>query len=151
MEDLHLSNKTIRGLHAVLRQCLEQAVTERLISYNPAANCKLPPKEKKEMQIIPPEKLGDYLRAAEEHGVLPIFYLELTTGLRRGELLALLWTDLNIKEFSAGVIFRPSGSSRGSAFAQVPIAQAFHQSPRGDIPPLRQEIFRSQLYMACSQ
>ena len=98
MENLGLSNKTIRGLHAVLRQCLEQAVMERLIPYNPAANCKLPPKEKKEMQIIPPEKLGAYLRAAEEHGVLPIFYLELTTGLRRGELLALLWTDLNIKE-----------------------------------------------------
>ena len=98
MEDLSLSNKTIRGLHTMLRQCLEQAVTERLVPYNPAANCKLPPKEKKEMQIIPPEKLGAYLRAAEEHGVLPMFYLELTTGLRRGELLALLWTDLNIKE-----------------------------------------------------
>jgi len=98
MKDLGLSNKTIRGLHAMLRQCLEQAVTERLIPYNPATNCKLPPKEKKEMQIIPPEKLGAYLRAAEEHGVLPMFYLELTTGLRRGELLALLWTDLNLKE-----------------------------------------------------
>ena len=98
MENLGLSNKTIRGLHAMLRQCLEQAVQERLIPYNPAANCKLPPKEKKEMQIIPPEKLGAYLKAAEEHGVLAMFYLELTTGLRRGELLALLWTDLNIKE-----------------------------------------------------
>ena len=98
MEDLSLSSKTVRGLHAMLRQCLEQAVTERLIPFNPAANCKLPPKEKKEMQIIPPEKLGDYLRAAADHGVLPMFYLELTSGLRRGELLALLWTDLNVKE-----------------------------------------------------
>jgi len=98
MEEKSLSNKTIRGLHAMLRQCLEQAVQERLILSNPAVGCKLPPKEKKEMQIIPPEKLGAYLRAAEEHGVLPMFYPELTTGLRRGELLALLWTDLNIKE-----------------------------------------------------
>ena len=98
MKDLGLSNKTIRGLHAMLRQCLEQAVTERLIPYNPAANCKLPPKEKKEMQIIPPEKLGDYLHVAKEYGILPMFYLELTTGLRRGELLALRWTDFNIKE-----------------------------------------------------
>lgn len=49
------------------------------------------------MQILPPEKLGAYLRAAEDHGVLPMFYLELTTGIRRGELVALLWTDLDIK------------------------------------------------------
>ena len=47
MEDLSLSSKTVRGLHAMLRQCLEQAVTERLIPFNPAANCKLPPKEKR--------------------------------------------------------------------------------------------------------
>ena len=50
------------------------------------------------MQILPPEKIGAYLRAAEEHGVLPMFYLELTTGLRRGEITALLWTDLNVKD-----------------------------------------------------
>ena len=83
---------------AEVREKLKLAVTERLVPFNPAANCKLPPKEKKEMQIIPPEKLGDYLRAASDHGVLPMFYLELTSGLRRGELLALLWTDLNVKE-----------------------------------------------------
>ena len=70
---------------------------ERLIPYNPAIGCRLPPKEKKEMQILPPEKIGAYLSAAEEHGVLPMFYLELTTGLRRGEITALLWTDLDVK------------------------------------------------------
>ena len=59
MDDLSLSNKTIRGLHTMLRQCLEQAVTERLIPYNPANGCRLPKKEKKKMQIIPPEKIRD--------------------------------------------------------------------------------------------
>ena len=49
------------------------------------------------MQIIPPDKIRDYLKAAEEWGVLPMFYLELSTGLRRGELVALLWSDLNFR------------------------------------------------------
>ncbi|MCX4371979.1 MAG: site-specific integrase [Dysosmobacter sp.] len=97
MKDLSLSSKTIRGLHAMLRQCLDQAVQERLIPYNPAAGCKLPPKEKKEMQTLPAEKISTYLAAAEEHGVFPMFYLELTTGIRRGELVALLWDDLDLE------------------------------------------------------
>ena len=97
MKDRSLSARTVRGLHAMLHLCLEQAVQERLIPYDPANGCRLPPKEKKEMQILPPEKLGAYLRAAEDHGVLPMFYLELTTGIRRGELVALLWTDLDVK------------------------------------------------------
>ena len=97
MKDFSLSAKTIRGLHAMLRQCLDQAVQERLIPYNPAVGCKLPPKEKKEMHILPVEKISAYLAAAEEHGVLPMFYLELTTGIRRGELVALLWDDLDLE------------------------------------------------------
>ena len=95
MKDLSLSNKAIRSLHAMLRQCLDQAVQERLIPDNPAAGCKLPPKEKKEMRTLPADKISAYLAAADEHGVLPMFYLELTTGIRRGELVALLWDDLD--------------------------------------------------------
>ena len=49
------------------------------------------------MTIIPPEKLGVYLSEAEKYGVLPMFFLELSSGLRRGELLALQWDDLNVQ------------------------------------------------------
>ena len=79
----------------VLRQALQLAVNERIINHNPCDNCRIPKIEKKEMKVLPPDKVGDYLRQAKEFGVLPIFYLELTTGLRRGELIALpglTWT-----------------------------------------------------------
>ena len=37
-----------------------------------------------------------YLDAAEKRGLLPMFYLELVSGLRKGELTAFLWSDLDI-------------------------------------------------------
>ena len=87
--------------NAVIREaeniCLEQAVAERLILVNPARGCKLPKMEKREMKVLPEEKIRPYLMEADKRGLLAPFYLELTTGLRRGELLALLWKDLDVE------------------------------------------------------
>ena len=92
-----LSDSTIRGIHTMLHNALDRAVKERLIVRNPADDC-IPPKiPKHEMKILPPEQIKSYLTAADQRGVLPMFYLELSTGLRRGELVALLWSDLNLQ------------------------------------------------------
>ena len=98
LKDVSLSPRVVRGVHTLLHNCLEQAVSERLILANPAQGCKLPQLEKKEMKILPQEKIGMYLAEAKKRGLLAAFYLELTTGLRRGELLALLWTDLDVEK-----------------------------------------------------
>ena len=75
LKDKSLSPRVVRGVHTLLRNCLEQAVAERLILSNPAQGCKLPQLEKKEMKILPQEKIGMYLAEAERRGLLAAFYL----------------------------------------------------------------------------
>ena len=103
LKDKSLSPRVVRGIHTLLHNCMEQAVAERLLLTNPAQGCKLPQLEKREMKILPQEKIGLYLAEAERRGLLAAFYLELTTGLRRGELLALQWTDLDVENKTLSV------------------------------------------------
>ncbi len=104
-----LSQKTVRNIHMMLHVALDQAVKEGVINKNPTDGC-IPPKvEKKEMKVIQPEQIGAYLQAAAELNVLPMFYLELTSGLRRGELLALLWSDLDVEHRTISVNKSVSG------------------------------------------
>ena len=90
-----LSSTTVRSLHLMLHSAFERAVRERLILRNPTEDCIAPKVQKIEMQILPPEHIKDYLEAADRRGLLPMFYLELVTGLRKGEITALLWSDLD--------------------------------------------------------
>ena len=70
---------------------------EGLIRVNPAVGCKLPPKKAREMQVLTREEIQRFLIQAKAEGYFELFLLELTTGLRRGELLALQWDDLNLE------------------------------------------------------
>ena len=74
---------------------LEKAVNEGLIQSNPAIGCKLPPKKAKEMQVLTHEEIQRFLIQAKHDGYYELFMLDLATGLRRGELLGLQWSDLN--------------------------------------------------------
>lgn len=82
----------------MLKQCLQRAVKEHLIPYNPCEDCILPKAEKKEMKTLKMEDVDAFLKEADRRGVLPMFFLELCTGLRKEELVALLWTDLDIEK-----------------------------------------------------
>ncbi len=55
------------------------------------------------MSILKPEDINAYLAAAKKHDALPMFYLELVNGLCKGELVALRWDGLNIKNRAISV------------------------------------------------
>ena len=91
-----LSDRMVRSCHTTCRTALEKAVTEGLIRVNPAVGCKLPPKRAKEMQVLTPAEIIRFLTQAKEEGYYEIFLLELTTGMRRGEIIGLKWRDLDL-------------------------------------------------------
>lgn len=49
------------------------------------------------------EHVKAYLDAAAKHNALPMFYLELVSGLRKGELVALLWSDVDTAHHTVSV------------------------------------------------
>ena len=98
-----LSAKTVRNIHQIISSALKLAIEQRLIARNPADGCALPKAERKEMQTLPVEQLTSFLREAKDSGVFALYYIDLTTGLRRGELLALQWTDLDIENRTISV------------------------------------------------
>ena len=92
-----LGEETMRHIHRLLQQCLDQAMRDGLISDNPARAFHYSKPKKVNADVLTPLEMEDYLDAAERLGYLPMFMLALTTGLRQGELIALKWSDLDIE------------------------------------------------------
>ena len=96
-----LSDRMVKSCHVTCRVALDQAVAQGLILKNPALSCKAPVTRPKEMQVLTGEEIQRLLIQAKEDGCFELLLLELSTGLRRGEILALQWDDL---DFRTGVL-----------------------------------------------
>ena len=94
-----LSPTTVRRIHGVLHQALNAAVDRHLIVKNPTDDVTLPKKVTAAKTILNDKQLERFMEAikADEHWH-DFFYLEITTGLRRGELCGLMWTDFDAEK-----------------------------------------------------
>jgi integrase len=98
-----LSARTVRYIHVVLHEALEQAMRNNLVVRNVTEATTLPKQEKKEMRVLTREEQDKFLNTLDNDKSGIIFKLDLATGLRKGELLALRWKDINLKEGSLRV------------------------------------------------
>lgn len=94
-----LADGTVTRIHCMLHEAMEMAATEHLISKNPTNGTTVPKLVKKEMQVLTEKQLAIFMKLVddEEHW-RDFFYTELTTGLRRGEICGLKWTDFDEAE-----------------------------------------------------
>ena len=98
-----LSSSMVKLIHCIILGSLKQAVTNKLLTFNPAEAVALPKIQHKEMATLDRNQVKVYLDNAKNHKFGTAFLLELSTGMRRGELLALRWQDIDFDEKTLSV------------------------------------------------
>ena len=94
-----LADSMVRGVHMMLHEALDVAVRERLLVKNPTNGTTVPKCNYPEKQILGDNQLETFLEAIKGHEYwCDFFYVEVMTGLRRGEICGLKWQDINFEE-----------------------------------------------------
>lgn len=87
---------TVRRIHATLSSALADAVQDGLLHENVAKGARLPRVNRQKVEVWTPAQAGEFLEAVAEHRLGPLFELAILTGMRRGELVGLRWSDVDL-------------------------------------------------------
>jgi integrase len=126
-----LSARTVKHHHRVFSEALRQAVRLRLLQHNPREDVDPPRPKRTEMKIITQARSAELLRAADNKVIYLPVLLGITTGMRRGEILALRWKDLSesghalqvtrtLEETTDGLSFKEPKSERSRRTIALP-------------------------------
>jgi len=91
-----LSPKTVRHHHVTLHAALQSAVKWGLLSRNPADAVDAPRFQRPEMHTLSEDEMYVFLEAVKSTLYYELFYTALYIGMRRSELLALRWLDVDL-------------------------------------------------------
>jgi integrase len=110
-----LSARTVRYLHTILRKALADAVDRELLWRNVATKAK-PPRAKDtkppEVSWWTPAELRTFLDLTSDEQLGPLFRLAAMSGMRRGEVCGLRWSDVDLDK--ARLEVRQIGVVRGA-------------------------------------
>ena len=93
-----LSARSVQIVHGTLHTMLGEAVRDEVITRNPAAVVRSPALTREEVKPWSPQEASAFLSASVDHRLYAVFAVGVALGLRRGELLALRWSDVDLDE-----------------------------------------------------
>lgn len=94
---------TIRRIHAVLSSACTDAVRNGKLPDNPCHSVMLPKVERTQVEVWDREEVQKFLTAAAGHRLGTLFEVAILTGMRRGELCGLRWSDVDLVERTATI------------------------------------------------
>lgn len=130
-----LSPKTVKNIHNVLHKALKQATKppHSLIKYNPADAVELPKATQREMSVLSGDDIVALLNSLKDDWHYPIFYVDIFSGLRRGELLGLQWKNIDFDNKTITVTAQIQRErKKGGKLRLVPLK---NDRPRTIYPP----------------
>lgn len=95
--------ETIRGVHRMLHKALSDAVQWNWVAANACDKAKQPGPVRFEIHPLTPEQAKTLMDTAKGSRLEALLTLAVATGMRRGEILALRWSDIDFEEGSLQV------------------------------------------------
>jgi integrase len=110
-----VSSRTVQLAHAVLRTMLSEAMREQLVARNVATLVRTPRVERTDVSPWTPDEAAVFLEANRSDSYVHLYSAALSLGMRKGELLALRWTDidLNSRELRVRQTMQRLGAGQG--------------------------------------
>ncbi len=99
-----LAPKSVRNVHGVIRKALGDAVKWSLLVRNPAANAEPPKPGRSIMKTWTAVQVRSFLEAETETAEFALWTLAATTGMRRGEVLGLPWSAVDLKAGRVSIV-----------------------------------------------
>ena len=95
--DSGLSARTVQIIHTTLHKALKQAVRWRLVARNVSEDVDPPRPARSEIQPLTRAEARTLLDTARGDPLEALYVMALTTGMRSGELVGLMWEDVDLE------------------------------------------------------
>ncbi len=128
-----LAPRTVGHVHRLLHRIFGHAVKWSVIGRNPVSAADPPRVRGVEIQILAPEEIKQVLAALLGRRIYSVAVIALATGMRRGEIVALRWGDVDLdggkikverslEETKAGLAFKEPKTKAGRRLVAIPVS-----------------------------